>query len=100
MSAYIPALAAIAVAVFTAVWGFLIYPRQKDVDRKNYAAQKAIDREEYAAEKNTDRKIELRNRRMMAYERYLTAYRANTSLLDFGRNFPGDSPERITAATE
>jgi hypothetical protein len=64
MSAYIPALGAIAVAVFTAIWGAIIYPRQKAVDRQNYADQKAIDRDEYAAQKKTDREIELRNRRM------------------------------------
>jgi hypothetical protein len=76
-------------AIFTAFWGIISYRQQKTVDRKEYAAQKEI-----------DRKIELRNRMMREYERYLTAYRANTSLVDFGRNFAVDSPERITAETE
>jgi hypothetical protein len=101
MSAYIPALAAIAVAVFTAIWGAIIYPRQKAVDRDNYAAQKDIDREEYAAQKKTDRGIELRNQRMKAYDRYLAAYGRNTNLYDATGDRPADdSPEVIASLDE
>jgi len=100
MSAFIPALGAIAVAVFTAVWGIIIYPRQKAVDRENYAAQKAIDREEYAAQKKTDRGIELRNQRMKEYDRYLAAFSRNTTLYDHGHSPADDSPEVIASVDE
>jgi hypothetical protein len=100
MSVYIPALGAIAVAVFTAIWGAIIYPRQKAVDRQNYADQKAIDREEYAAQKKTDREIELRNRRMKEYESYLTAFRKDARLYDYGRTPAEDSKEKIETVNE
>jgi hypothetical protein len=100
MSVYIPALGAIAVAVFTAIWGAIIYPRQKAVDRQNYADQKAIDREEYAAQKKTDREIELRNRRMKEYEGYLTAFRKDARLYDYGRTPAEDSKEKIETVNE
>jgi|SRR5215210_2913686 len=100
MSAYVPALAAIAVAVFTAVWGAIIYPRQKVIDRQNYVAQKAIDRDEYAAQKKTDREIELKNQRMKEYNRYLTAYGQNTTLYDYGHNPVPDSPEVVASVNE
>jgi hypothetical protein len=54
----------------------------------------------YVYQKRTERKIELRNRRVKEYDRYLTAYRAYTSLYDFGDPPAQDSPERIKAVNE
>src|SRR5215217_3969599 len=60
----VPILGSVVVAAFTAAFGIYSYSRQKRVDRENYVEQK-----------DTDRKVELRNLRMKAYERYLAAYR-------------------------
>lgn len=54
----------------------------------------------YLWQKRTERKVELRNRRMKEYERYLTAFRKYESLYDFGRNPADDSKERIEAVNE
>ena len=89
MAAYIPTLGTILVAIFTAGFGIYSYRQQKRADNENYVAQKEI-----------DRKIELRNRRMKDYERYLTAYRTYESLYDFGRTPAVDSKERIAAVNE
>jgi hypothetical protein len=89
MSAFIPTLGAIAVAVFTAIFGLITYRQQKRVDRENYTAQK-----------ETDRKIELRNRRMQEYERYLTAYRGYTSLYDFDPPPAQNDKDRIKAIND
>jgi hypothetical protein len=97
MAAYIPTLGTILVAIFGAVWGIYSYRQQKRIDRENYVAQKQIDREDYAAEKETERKIELRNRRMKEYERYLTAYRTYISLYDFDPP-PADNSKAVIEA--
>lgn len=52
MAAYIPTIATVTVAVFTAVFGIFSYRTQK----------------------KTDRQVELRNRRVKEYENYLAAY--------------------------
>jgi hypothetical protein len=67
---------------------------------RSYRQQKHIDRKEYAAQKDTDRRIEMRNLRMKGYERYLTAYRADTSLYDFGHEPTLDSPVKKKAVNE
>ena len=89
MSDYIPTLVTIAVALFTAIFGIYSYSKQKAVDRENYVAQK-----------ETDRKIELRNRRMQEYERYLTAYRKYSSLYDFDPPPAENSEDRKKAVNE
>ena len=54
----------------------------------------------YLYQKRTDMKVELRNRRVKEYDRYLTAYRGYTSLYDFGPPPAEDSPEKIKAVNE
>jgi hypothetical protein len=54
----------------------------------------------YVYQKRTERKIELRNRRVKEYDRYLTAYRAYTSLYDFGPPPAEDSEDRVKAVNE
>jgi hypothetical protein len=89
MAPYIPTLGTILVAIFTAGFGIYSYRQQKRADNENYVAQKEI-----------DRKIELRNRRVKEYDRYLTAYRAYTSLYDFGDPPAEDSEDRVKAVNE
>jgi hypothetical protein len=89
LSVYIPILVAVFSTVATALFGVWSYRQQKTIDRQNYIDQK-----------DTDRKNELIHRRMNEYERYLTAYRAKTSLRDFNRNPAWDSPEVIKVDTE
>jgi hypothetical protein len=54
----------------------------------------------YLYQKRTERKVELRNRRMKEYERYLTAYRGYTSLYDFNPPPADNSEDRIKAINE
>jgi hypothetical protein len=54
----------------------------------------------YVNQKRPERKVELRNRRVKEYDRYLTAYRGYTSLYDFGSTPAQDSPEKIKAVNE
>ena len=54
----------------------------------------------YQRQKNIDRDIELRDLRMKAYDRYLKAYRGNTSLYDFGHVPATDSPVNTKAVNE
>jgi hypothetical protein len=54
----------------------------------------------YVYQKQTERKIELRNRRVKEYDRYLTAYRGYTSLYDFGHPPAEDSEDRVKAVKE
>jgi hypothetical protein len=54
----------------------------------------------YVYQKRTERKIELRNRRVKEYDRYLTAYRGYTSLYDFGDPPAEDSEDRVKAVKE
>jgi hypothetical protein len=89
LSVLIPILVAVVPPAFAAIFGVITYRRQKRVDRQNYAA-----------EKETDRKIELRNRRMKEYERYLTAYRGYTFLYDFDPPPAENDANRIKAVIE
>ncbi len=89
MTAYIPTLGTILVAIFAAIFGIYSYRQQKRVDNENYVAQKEI-----------DRKIELRNRRMQAYEQYLTAYRKNALLYDRDPPPADDSEDVVKAVGE
>ena len=82
MSVYIPILVAVFSAIATAIFGLWSYRQQKAIDRQNYIDQK-----------DTDRKIDLIHRRINEYERYLTAYRAKTLLLDFNRERAQQHPE-------
>jgi hypothetical protein len=54
----------------------------------------------YLYQKRTDMNVELRNRRVKDYDRYLTAYRAYTSLYDFGPPPAEDSEGRVKAVNE
>lgn len=54
----------------------------------------------YREQKKTDRNIELRNRRMQAYESYLTAYRKYLALYDFDPQPPDNSKAVIKAVNE
>ena len=54
----------------------------------------------YVYQKRTERKVELRNRRVKEYDRYLTAYRGYTSLYDFGPPPADDSEDRVKAVNE
>jgi hypothetical protein len=54
----------------------------------------------YVYQKRTERKVELRNRRVKEYDRYLTAYRGYTSLYDFSPPPAEDSPEKIKVVNE
>jgi hypothetical protein len=54
----------------------------------------------YLYQKRTDMKVELRNRRVKEYDRYLTAYRGYTSLYDFGPPPADDSENRVKAVNE
>jgi hypothetical protein len=54
----------------------------------------------YLYQKSIDRQVELRNRKMKEYERYLTAFRSYTSLYDFGREPADNDEERIKAVNE
>jgi uncharacterized protein YxeA len=89
MSAYIPTLGTILVAIFTAFFGVYSYQRQKRVDRDNYIAQK-----------KTDREIELGNQRMKEYARYITAYQTNASLWDTDSKPERNSKQVRDAQTE
>lgn len=89
MSAYIPTLGTILVAIFTAIFGIYSYQRQKRVDSQNYVEQKKIDRD-----------IELRNQRMKEYERYITAYQKHTSLYDVAPPPADNSKTVIESRTE
>jgi hypothetical protein len=53
------------------------------IDRQLATAQREIDREEAASQREIDRKIEVRNKRMTAYERYLAAFHGVNSLYSF-----------------
>jgi hypothetical protein len=89
IAAIIGAVSAVGVAVVTALFGIVTYRQQKRVDRESYVDQKV-----------TDRKVELRNRRMKEYERYLTAYRGFSSLYDFDPPPAENDEERIKAINE
>ena len=54
----------------------------------------------YLYQKRTDMNVELRNRRVKEYDRYLTAYRGYTSLYDFGPTPADDSEDRVKAVNE
>jgi hypothetical protein len=54
----------------------------------------------YLYQKRTDMKVELRNRRVKEYDRYLTAYRGYTSLYDLGPPPADDSEDRVKAVNE
>jgi hypothetical protein len=82
----IPIVVAVVPTVIAALIGVWTYREQKRVDRENYIEQK-----------ETDRSVELRTRRMQAYESYLTAYRKYTSLYDFDPQ-PADNSEVVIKA--
>jgi hypothetical protein len=100
IAAIIGAISALGVVVLTAFLSLRSYPKQKAIDREEYRNQKDVDREHYADQKRIDREIELRDLRMKAYERYLKAYRGNTSLYDFAHIPAKDSPVKIKAVNE
>jgi hypothetical protein len=100
VAAIIGAISALAVVVLTAYLSLRSYPKQKKIDREEYRNQKDVDREHYADQKRIDREIELRDSRMKAYERYLKAFRGDTSLYDFGHVPAKDSPVKIKAVNE
>ena len=89
IAAIIAAISAVVGIALTAYLSLRSYREQKRMDLKNYADQK-----------ETDRKIDLRNLRMKAYERYLKAFRGDTSLYDFGRMPAMDSPVKMKAVNE
>jgi len=92
-----PGVIAAIIAAISAVVGIALTAY---LSLRSYRAQKRMDLKNYADQKETDRQIDLRNLRMKAYERYLKAFRGETSLYDFGRMPAMDSPVKIKAVNE